>query len=205
MARDQYWTIIILSALALFFAALWLFAEICKAEILGFCLVDEICNAKVLKFNLEPLVVSLASAVPIVTLFWPFRPKYRSKRIRDTITVEGAHRKVAEMGDKEHKFIVPISAASDTCAHIYLTDPVMDGACIADESRFEDVKNSGAYTLSSENQTPNRGDIIILKNRYGNYCLMMFEKIEAKGRDGATRDVWTIRYTINPTGGVNFS
>lgn len=158
-----------------------------------------------LGFGLEPLVVSFASAVPIVTLFWPFRPKYRSKRITDTITIEGVHRKVAEMGSKEHLFIVSMSAASNTCAHIYFRDPVMAGAFIADENRFEDVKDAGAYTLSLEDQKANRGDVIVLKNRYGNYCLMTFEKIVAKNWDGATRDVWNIRYIINPTGGVNFS
>lgn len=80
----------------------------------------------------------------------------------------------------------------------------MVGALIADEDRFEDVKDASAYTLSSVSQTPNRGDIIVLKNRYGNFCLMTFEHIEAKNWDGATRDEWTIHYVINPTGGVNF-
>lgn len=190
LVKEQYWTIIFLSTLALIFAALWL--------------SDEIRGASVLGFNLEPLVVSLASAVPIVTLFWPFRPKFRSKRITDTITIDGSVRKVAEMGEGDYKFIVSMSPASNTRAYIYVEDPIMAGAFVAAENRFEEIKNAGAYTLSKETQCPNRGDVVVLKNRYGNYCVMMFEKIEAKNWEDATRDVWTIRYMINPTGGVNF-
>ena len=94
LAREQYWTIIALCLLTLIFAALWL--------------IDEVWGCLLLGFQLEPLVVSFASAVPIFTLFWPFNPKYRSKRITDTITIEGAHRKVAEMGANEYFFSVRV-------------------------------------------------------------------------------------------------
>lgn len=191
LAREQRWTIFALSVIAFVLAMMWV--------------RDEVCGVLTLGFNLEPLVVSLASAVPIVTLYWPFRPKFRSKRIADKIIVDGTYRNVAEMGAGDYKFIVSITPASNTCAHIYISDPIMSGAFVSDANYFEDVKDASAFTLSTKNQTPNRGDVIVLKNRFNNYCLMVFEEIEAKNFDGGNRDMWTIRYVINPKGGVNFS
>ncbi|TNB85465.1 hypothetical protein [Paracoccus marcusii] len=190
LARAQYWTIIALSSIAFLLSLAWIGIESSDY------FVDP--------YNLEPFVVAFASFVPIVTLFWPFKPKHRSTRIKDTLTVNGSITRTAEMGEGESLFIITLSPNSSTSAHIRFSDPSIRGSYVTPESRFSDIKNAAAYHATDIDKTANRGDIVAMKNRFNNYCLFSITKI-IEHNNNRNADEWVLNYVIDPKGGVNFS
>lgn len=190
MPRAQKRTLLILSIMALLLAASWLaYENIAKSP----------------QVNLEPLVVIFASAIPILSLWWPFRPKYRSERISDTIVVNLHNRNTGIFGKGEAIFRPYFSTNSSTSVHLITRyHPDLIGSSIAgNANRFEDVKDATSYEMSDTDKSPNVNDIVILKNRYGIYALIKVVEIGDAEANVSGKEV-RVEYVINPTGGINF-
>lgn len=192
LSRSQKYTLITLSSISLVLAGVWLTVELAYNG-----------NAP---FNMEPLVVTCASSIPILTLWWPFNPRYRSRRKSGRVTVQLHLRHSAELGEGDYGFHPNFSVNSPTSVHLQTRfHPSLIGAAIAgDANYFNDVKDASSYELSSEDMSPNVDDIIILKNRYNNYALLRVVSIKPPASNVRGTDV-VIDYVINPKGGLNFS
>jgi hypothetical protein len=192
LSKAQKYTLITLSSISLILAAVWLALEV-------------VCGGNA-PFNMEPLVVTCASAIPILTLWWPFNPRYRSKRKSGKVTVQLHIRKTAEIGDGDYQFCPSFSKNSATSVHLITRyHPSLIGSAIAgDANYFTDVKDASSYQLSPEDCSPSVDDIVILKNRYNNYALFRIVSIASPASNVKGQDV-VIEYIINPEGGLNFS
>lgn len=191
MPRSQYYTVLTLSLFALFLAIVWL-------------IYDNISDNPTI--SLEPIVVMVASSVPILTLWWPFKPKYRSKRKRGTLTVELDLRSSGIFGVGETQFEPSFSTNSSTSVHMRtFNHPNHVGArVLSGVNHFEDVKDASTYEISNVDISPDINDIVLLKNRYGIYSLIKIKEINRRDKCG-NRDLVKFEYVINTTGGVNFS
>lgn len=58
--------------------------------------------------------------------------------------------------------------------------------------------------MSSRTQTPQEGEIVILKNKFGNFAALQIVDIKDRTRSDNC-DELTFEYTINPEGNVDFS
>lgn len=191
LAKEQRITIISLSVVTFFLALLWIVNE----------------NFKVCEnINLEPIVTSFASFIPVVSLWWPFKPKYKSKRKSGSLLIDMYNRDEIEIGDGDYKFIPRMSHNSDTSQHFYVrfNPSVVGSAIINDASYFEDVKDASSYGVNDKDKSPDIGDIIVIKNRYNKYALIKITSIE-KNKGNAKGYEVGVDYVINTTGGVNFS
>ncbi|WP_448092546.1 hypothetical protein [Pseudomonas lini] len=189
--RAQKYTLLTLSIVALLLAITWLTYENLAAKP---------------TFNLEPLVTIFTGAIPILSLWWPFKPKYRSERIKDTITINLHNRTTGIFGKGEMLFQPTFSTNSRTSIHLITRyHPDFIGSAIAgDANRFEDVTDATAYEISDVDKSPNVNDIIILKNRFGIYALIKIVEI-SDIKTNVTGKEFRLEYVINPTGGINFS
>ncbi|MEE4127820.1 hypothetical protein [Pseudomonas viridiflava] len=192
LSKAQKYTLVTLSSISLVLAGVWLALEL-------------VCNGNI-PFNMEPLVVTCASAIPILTLWWPFNPKYRSKRKSGRVTVQLHIRKTAEIGEGDYLFCPNFSTNSPTSVHLQTRfHPSLTGSAIAgDANHFTDVKDASSYQLSPEDSSPNIDDVFILKNRFNNYALLRILSIDPPASNVRGTDV-IIEYIINPEGGLNFS
>ena len=189
-AKEQEITIISLSVITFSLAVTWIFQGIYD---FWSC------------FSLEPVVTSFASFIPIVTLFWPFKPRYKSKRKSGKLTIPLYNTSKIEIGTGDYEFMPTLSHAGMDSQHFYVRNPSLNGsAVINDVNYFKEVKNASGYVLNKEDKTPNVNDIVVVKNRYNNYALIKILAIrEANGNvKGVEVD---IEYVINTTGGINFS
>lgn len=191
MSRSQKRTLIFLSSLAIVLSML--------------CLINE--NWRFYPtVKLEPLVTLVASAIPVLSLWWPFRPKYRSDRIADSLEINLHNQATMEFGEGEYRFIPYFANNSDTSVHLRVClHPDFVGSAVAGGvNRFTDVKDASQFELSKADKSPNINDIVILKNRFENYALLKVTNIEEYSGNVKGKMVF-VDYVINPTGGVNFS
>lgn len=191
LPRAQQRTLVTLSTSALILAIVWFLQE------------NKVIS---LSIKLDPLVALFSGAIPIFSLWWPFRPKYQSKRLSGSLTLQIAMRRSSDFGSGEARFQPSFSDNSPTSMHLITRfHPDLIGSAIAkNANRFQDIKNVGAYEISNEDKSPNLNDIIILKNRYGNYALMKITDIEKSAANISSTEI-QFDYVINPAGGLNFS
>lgn len=191
MPRAQYLMLFTLSAFTFILAIIWLVYENTSEKP---------------KISLEPIVVLFASSVPIFSLWWPFKPKYRSKRKRGKLTVELDIRSTGIYGFDLTKFEPNFSTNSPTSVHMQTRfHPSLDGARILPGiNKFEDVKDASTYQISKVDISPNVDDIVLLKNRFGIYSLLKITEVTRRDNNG-NRDAVKFEYVINTTGGNNFS
>ncbi|WP_431021810.1 hypothetical protein ABMA09_14065 [Erwinia rhapontici] len=189
-AKEQEITIISLSVVTFFIAVIWIFQEIYK---FWGC------------FSLEPVVTSCASFIPVVTLFWPFKPKHKSARKNGKLTIPMYNTHKIEIGADDYQFIPTLSHAGIDSQHFYVRNLSLVGsAIINDANYFKDVKNAAGYVLNKEDKTANINDVIVIKNRYNNYALIKIASIRESTGNVKGYEI-DIEYEINPKGGVNFS
>jgi len=155
--------------------------------------------------NVEPLVTFFASSIPVVTLFWPFRARHTSTRIKDSIVIDMHNSHRIEIGKDAYKFTAELAHNSMTSQHLIVErHPSTPFSGIADANYFEDIKDVTSYHLTDENKSPNVDDVIILKNRYGRYALLIIKEITES--TGNTKGILVkIDYVINSEKSVNFS
>lgn len=111
-----------------------------------------------------------------------------------------------EFGKGEYRFIPYFANNSDTSVHLRVcSHPDFAGSAVANGvNRFTEVKDASQYELSMEDKSPDINDIVILKNRFGNYALLKVTDIKEFSGNVKGKHVF-VDYVINPTGGVNFS
>lgn len=111
-----------------------------------------------------------------------------------------------EFGKDEYRFMPYFANNSNTSVHLRVClHPDFEGSAVANGiNRFTEVKDASQYELSKEDKSPNINDIVILKNRYGNYALLKVTAIKEFSGNVKGKQVF-VDYVINPTGGVNFS
>ncbi len=111
-----------------------------------------------------------------------------------------------EFGTGEYRFIPSFAENSDVSAHLIVRyHPDFEGSAVAKGvNRFSEIKDASQYELSKEDKSPNVNDIVILKNRYGNFALLKITAIEEFAGNVKGKQIF-VDYVINPTGGINFS
>ena len=96
------------------------------------------------------------------------------------------------------------SKASDTSIHIYKDPPSIDSIAIAlGVAHIKDLRSVSNLDFSSRSRTPQEGDVVVLKNRYGNYAALKVSDIKDSARSDL-KDEITFSYVINPNGGDDF-
>ncbi len=97
------------------------------------------------------------------------------------------------------------SKASDVSIYIYNDPASIEGVALAiGKNRISDVTDASAYDMTSRTRTPQKGEIVILKNRFGNFGALKINDIKDRTRSD-NRDELTFDYMINPNGHVDFS
>lgn len=192
LAREQKVTIMTLGSVTLILAICW-----CLNEMLGVYP----------NFNFEPFVTGCASFIPVITLWWPFKPKYRSSRLKGEAELSFHEKKDIILGNGEASFNPTFSENSTNSVHLitrYNPDLLGSAVLSKDINHFVSIKDASSYGISIEDKSPDINDIFILKNRFGNYALMKVVSI-SESTGSVAGQVIKIKYVINPSQGVNFS
>lgn len=192
LAKEQKITIIGLGSVTLALAICW-----CVNETIGVFP----------SFNFEPFVTGCASFIPVFTLWWPFKPKNRASRLIGKEKLNFHEAKTIKLGEGEASFMPTFSENSSSSVHLITRyNPDLLGSAILskDINHFNSVKDASSFGVSMEDKSPDVNDIILLKNRYGNYALMKVLSISNSTGD-VSGQVIEIEFLINPHQGVNFS
>ena len=109
------------------------------------------------------------------------------------------------IGNNELLFETAWSKASDDSIYI-LNDPAsIKGVALAlGKHRITDINDASSYDMTSRTRTPQEGEIVILKNRFGNYAALKIIDIKDRTRSD-DRDELTFEYVINPNEYIDFS
>lgn len=98
----------------------------------------------------------------------------------------------------EYSFDLKFSKASNTSIHIYNDPPNISWIAIATKKyKISDINDCSIYDMSSRTRTPQKWEIIILKNIYWNYCAVRIIDIKDRTRNDKIDEV-TFEYVINP-------
>lgn len=110
------------------------------------------------------------------------------------------------IGNKDLKFTLQFSKASDTSIHLY-SDP-MDIESIAllasDTAKISDVRDVSSLDYSNRSVTAQEGQLVAMRNTKGNYAIIHIIDVRDSSRSD-DRDELTFSFEINPEGGTNFS
>lgn len=187
MPKEQRVTLITLATLTAVVAVLWFLSMVIEHEIKYF----------------GPLVVSLSSAIPVFSLWWPFKPKYISKRMRNTLPVDLNITDHVLFGDGDYKFDPYFSTASNRSLHVITrySTYLLGGAPASGIYNFHEIGDAGAFPINSldMNSTPVE-QVVVLKNIHNKYALMKIKLI-----DQQYPHVFEIEYILNSAGSVNFT
>jgi len=109
------------------------------------------------------------------------------------------------IGNDELLFETAWSKASGDSIYIINDPPSIKGVALAiGKHRISDIINASSYDMTSRTRTPQEGEIVILKNRFGNYAALKIIDIKDRTRSD-DRDELTFEYVINPNGYTDFS
>jgi hypothetical protein len=158
------------------------------------------------KFPMEPVVAVFGGLATLFASYWPWKPKYASRRLSGRVTTDySSNDKVYPIGSGEEGFTIKWSSGSGSSIHLYNHLQDIDGVAIAyDVGRFVDIKDSSVFDFSSRTVTRNEGEIAVLRNTSGRYALVHIHDIRARSH-GDDRDEITFSYVINPNKGTDFS
>lgn len=159
-----------------------------------------------LKPSFESWLFVIGGLIGLFTHWWPARGKsYAAKRLSGTVTFNYSNNNGRYViGQDELLFETAWSKASDTSIHIYKDPPSIDSLAIAPGvAHIKDLKSIAGLDFSSRSRTPEEGDIVILKNKFGNYGALKISDIKDSTRSDDI-DELTFSYAINPDGGSDF-
>lgn len=153
----------------------------------------------------EPFVVLAAGLASLANIYWPFRPRYASSRLKGRAVFDYAmNNGVFTIGDGELRFDTQWSRASDTSIHCYKDQPSVAGIAIAlGAASISDVRDASRFEMSSRSILAREGEIIVLCNNFGNYAAIRVADIRDRTRED-TGDEISIEYAINPFHGTDF-
>lgn len=157
--------------------------------------------------SFEPALGVIASFGSLAASRWPQKKaKFRNQRLSGRVTFDYSKNNGRYIiGNGELKFETAWSKASDDSIHIYNDPALIKGVALAlNKNRISDITNASSYDMSSRSQTPQEGEIVILKNKFGNFAALQIVDIKDRTRSDNC-DELTFEYTINPEGNVDFS
>lgn len=94
------------------------------------------------------------------------------------------------------------SNANSDSIHLYSDPASIDSIALAKNiSSISLIKDASKYDFSSRYRTPSKGEVIILKNNYGNYAALQVNDIKSGNTDAEV----TFEYVINSDGQVDFT
>jgi hypothetical protein len=170
------------------------------ASFLGFCLW--FC------FNpdFEPAIGIIGSIGTLATTYWPqIKRHYVHGRLKGQVTFDYSNNNGSYIiGNGELVFETKWSKASDTSIHIY-NDPLsISGVALAQGAAcISDISNAAKYDMSSRSRTVQEGEVVILKNKHGNYAALSIIDIKDRTRSD-TCDELTFEFVINPNAKTSF-
>ncbi|MFQ5801641.1 MAG: hypothetical protein ACE5JQ_01935 [Candidatus Methylomirabilales bacterium] len=156
--------------------------------------------------SLEPAVVFLAGLASLTTIYWPSFARYKRRRKTGRVTFDySLNNGVFEIGSDELRFETQWSKASDVSIYIYRDRPSVEGIALAPgASRIRDIRDASRYEMSSRTVCPREGEVVILRNNFGNYAVIRVLDVQDRTRSDA-KDELTFEYAINPAGGTDFA
>jgi hypothetical protein len=157
--------------------------------------------------SFEPAIGVIASFGGLAASHWPRKKaKYRNQQLSGHVTFDYSNNNGRfVIGNGKLKFETAWSKASDDSIYVY-NDPasIEDVALAVNKNRISDITDASSYDMSSRTRTPQEGEIVILKNKFGNFAALQIVDIKDRTRSDNC-DELTFEYKINPEGNVDFS
>jgi len=147
----------------------------------------------------EPWLFVVGGLVGFFTVWWPkYTPSYRTRRLKGRVTFDySSNNGRYSIGEGDLTFETAWSKASDDSIHIYNDPPSIKSlALVQGIANICEIKSSTGYDFSSRSQTPEEGDIVILKNKYGNSAVLKVIDIKDSSRSDTTDEI-TFEYVIS--------
>lgn len=157
--------------------------------------------------SFEPAIGFIGSIGTIATTYWPKRKQsYANQRKSGRVTFDyGNNNGRYVIGENELKFETAWSKASDISIHVYNDPPSIDSVGIAKGvSSIFQITDATLYDMSSRSRTAQEGEIVVMKNSFGNYAAIQVLDIKDQTRSDSS-DELTFTYVINPNGYTNFA
>lgn len=102
-------------------------------------------------------------------------------------------------------FDLKFSKASWTSIHIYKDPPSIEGlTVIIGKESIKEITDVSKYEMSSRSDTPQEGELVLLKNIYWNYCIIKILDIKDRTRND-DKDELIFEYVINIDWYTDFS
>ncbi len=154
----------------------------------------------------EPLLFVVAGLMGVFSQWWPsLNRSYSLRRLKGTAVFNYTNNNGRyTIGANELAFETAWSKASDDSIHIYNDPPSIDSlALVKGVFDFHSIRHVRKLDFSSRSRTPEEGDIVVLKNKYGNYAALKVVDIKDASRSDIV-DELTFEYVINPDGKSDF-
>jgi hypothetical protein len=155
--------------------------------------------------SIEPIIVGLYGVNSIIGLGMPWNyRKYASKRNKGTVSFNfNKNGKKYEFGSDATHFEIEWSSSDANSIQAYGRTPsVRKVAVVSDKASISDISDASSYEYT-DHERPQKGEILLLKNRFNNYAALKIIDIKDRSRDSDV-DELTIEYVINPEGITDF-
>lgn len=102
-------------------------------------------------------------------------------------------------------FDLKFSKASWDSIHIYKDPPSIEWLTVVPKKEsIKEIKDASKYEMSSRSDTPQEWELVVLKNIYGNYCVIKIIDVKDRTRSD-DKDEITFEYCINVDWYTDFS
>lgn len=155
--------------------------------------------------SIEPIIVGLYGVNSIIGQGFPWgTKKYSSLRNKGVISFNyNKNNKKYEFGRDDIYFETQWSSASDSSIHAYARTPSVHAvAVVSDKANINEIQDATNYEFT-DHECPQKGEILLLKNRFGNYAALKILDIKDRTRNH-DRDELTVEYVINPPSITDF-
>ncbi|ACX86497.1 hypothetical protein LES60_18385 [Pectobacterium brasiliense] len=159
----------------------------------------------ILEPGIEPIIVGLYGINSIIGQGFPWNTKkYASLRNKGTVSFNfNKNCNKYEFGKDNVFFETQWSSASDSSIHAYARTPSVQAvAVVPDKANINEIQDATNYEFT-DHECPQKGEILLLKNRFGNYAALKILDIKDRSRNHDI-DELTVEYVINPSGITDF-
>lgn len=153
-----------------------------------------------------PGLFVVGSLIGFISQWWPTRIKsYALRRLKGKAKFNYSNNDGKyTIGSNELVFETAWSKASGESIHIYNDPPSIDSLALAKGVfNIRSVRDVHNLDFTSRTRTPEEGDIVVLKNKYGNYAAIKVLDIQDYSRSDSVDEI-SFEYVINPDGGGDF-
>ena len=155
--------------------------------------------------RLEPLTILFGGIASLANFIW-YSPNYGNKRIkgRDSFNYSSNNGNF-NVGKGETTFTTKWSKASDTTIYLYNDPKNIEKIALArNVYKFSEIRNPDVFDFTSRSILLKEGEIAVLLNNSGFYCLIKVIDVKDNSRND-DRDELTIEWVINPDKQKDFS